>query len=87
MIEVLFNKEDKKALAYDNNTKIGECYYKEQGKYWNIVHTEVNTLYRGQGIAKKLVKEVIKNANKHNKVIKAECSYAKKIIQINKNNN
>lgn len=83
MIEIRFNKNLNKADAYDGNIKIGECEFLESEEYWNIIHTEVDSLYQGQGIAKKLVENVIENANKYNKKIYAECSYANKIIERN----
>jgi len=36
--------------------------------------------YQGQGIAKKLVENVIQNAKRLNKKIEATCSYAQKLI-------
>ena len=48
MIKIKFEKEINKAVAYDSNTKIGECAFIEEGKYWNIFHTEVSDLYKGQ---------------------------------------
>ena len=81
MIEIKFNKENNKSVAYDGNFKIGECDFIETEKYWNIVHTEVNDLYQGKGIAKKLVEKVIENSKKFDKVLMADCSYAKKVIE------
>ena len=81
MIEIRFNKESKQAIAYDSDIKIGECSYIENKNCWNIIHTEVSDLYRGQGIAKKLVEIIIENGKKYNKNIIAECSYAKKVIE------
>ncbi len=81
MIEIKFDEYNNKSVAYDNNIKIGECAFIEDGMYWNIVHTEVDSLYQGHGIARKLVEEVIENGKKHNKKIIADCSYAKKIIK------
>lgn len=81
MIEIKFDKERKKSIAYDVNTEIGECCYIESEKSWNIIHTEVSKLYQGQGIAKMLVKNVIENAKIANKNIIAECSYAQKVIE------
>ena len=80
MIKIKFEKEINKAVAYDSNTKMGECAFIEEGKYWNIFHTEVSDLYKGQGIAKRLVEEIIKNAKKYNKELVADCSYVKRII-------
>lgn len=87
MIEIKFDKNTNKSIAYDNNIKIGECCFLEIGEIWNIIHTQVNELYQGQGIAKKLVESVIENANKDNKNLIAECSYARKIIDIKNKQN
>lgn len=83
MIKIKF--ETNKSVAYDDDKKIGECDFINQNDTWNIVHTEVNNEYQGQGIAKKLVECVIENAKKCNKKIEADCSYAKKILERQKN--
>lgn len=80
MLEIKFEKEKNKSIAYDNNIKIGECVFAEEAEYWNIIHTEVNNLYQGQGIARKLVEKVMENAKKYGKKLIAECVYAKKIL-------
>lgn len=81
MLEIKFELKNNRAIAYDNNVEIGECAFVEMGGCWNIVHTEVSTLYQGQGIAKKLVEKVMENANIYNKVLSAECSYAKRVLE------
>ena len=81
MIEIIFEKEKYRAVAYDNAIQIGECDFLETEDYWNITHTEVNNKYQGQGIARKLVECIIDNAKKGNKKLIAECSYAKKILE------
>ena len=53
----------------------------ESRKGWNIVHTEVDGTYQGQGIARKLVECVIENAKKCNKKLVADCSYAKIVLE------
>ncbi len=81
MIKIVFNKEKNKSVAYDNNIQIGECDFEEiGGSTWNIVHTEVDNSYQGQGIARKLVEIIIENAKINKKTLTADCSYAKKII-------
>ena len=80
MVKIMFEKEKNRAVAYDNNTQIGECDFIETEEYWNIMHTGVDKSYRGQGIAKKLVEEVIENAKVYNKKLIADCSYARKLI-------
>ena len=81
MIEIKFDRDINKSIAYDNNTKIGECEFIELEECWNIIHTEVSDLYQGQGIARKLVENVIQNAKKYGKNIIADCSYARKVIE------
>jgi len=49
-----------------------------------IDHTFVDDSLRGQGIAAKLMLEVINYAKTHNKKIKASCSYAVKWFDKNK---
>ena len=86
MIKIIFDKTNKKSIAFDGELNVGECEFVEQKEYWNIVHTEVDFSYQGQGIARKLVNSVIENSKKYDKMIIADCSYAKRIIEKNKNN-
>jgi len=79
MIEIKFEQD--KAIAYDYDKKIGECNFIESENCWNIVHTEVDSSYQGQGIARKLVECIIENAKNNNKNIVADCSYAKRILE------
>ncbi|MCI9016450.1 MAG: N-acetyltransferase [Clostridia bacterium] len=82
MIDIKFIKKENRAVAYDNEVEMGECEFEELEDTWNITHTVVNSKYQGQGIAKKLVKCVIQNSQQYDKKIIAECSYAKKVLQI-----
>jgi len=79
MIEIKF--ENNMVVAYDEDKKIGECIFLDLGEQWNITHTQVDSSYQGQGIAKKLVDCVIENANISNIKVVADCSYAKKVIE------
>ncbi|MCI8273182.1 MAG: N-acetyltransferase [Clostridia bacterium] len=81
MIQIKFIKEEKRAVAYDNEIEIGECKFEEMEGIWNIIHTGVDKEYQGQKIAKTLVKCIIENAEKYDKKLIAECSYAKKILE------
>lgn len=81
MIEIVFKLDENKTIAYDSEKKVGECDFEEIDDIWNITHTEVDSDYQGQGIARKLVENVIENSQKYNKKITATCSYAKKIIE------
>ena len=81
MVKISFDKNSKKSVAVLDNDIIGFCEYIENGNYWNIIHTFVDSKYQGQGIARKLVECVIKEAIDNNKNLIADCSYAKKIIE------
>lgn len=83
MPEIIFDRNQNKSIAYYNNIKIGECDFTELENIWNITHTEVDNKYQGQGIARKLVECVVKNAKISNKKLIADCSYAKKVIENN----
>lgn len=83
MVKIMFDKDNNKSIAFDGDLKIGECNFIEENNVWNIIHTEVNDSYQGQGIARKLVVCVIENSKKYDKIIVADCSYAKIIIENN----
>ena len=84
MIEIVFKIKENRAVAYDNNKEIGECTFLENENTWNIVHTGVDGFYQGQGIARKLVNCITENAKKENKNLVADCSYAKIVLERNK---
>ena len=81
MVQILWNKKENQAVALDEEKVIGICEFTIEKDTWNIIHTEVNESFQGQGIAKELVLEVIKNAKKEEKKVIADCSYAKKILE------
>lgn len=82
MIKIEYKGKEHQSIAYDNDMKIGECVYEANANnVWNIIHTEVDSAYQGQGIAKKLVESIIENAKKENKKLIASCSYAKIVLE------
>ncbi len=83
MIDIRFEKENNRAIAIINNKIVGKCDFLIENNTWNIIHTEVESAYQGQGIAKDLVTCVIENAEKENFEVIADCSYANKIINYN----
>ena len=83
MINIIFEDSKNRSVAFDEETFVGECNFLVTEENINIIHTEVNNNYKGQGIARKLVECVLDNVKKYNKKIIADCSYAKKIIEEN----
>lgn len=76
MTEIRFEKDNRRAAAYDGSTLAGECDVVFQKSFWVITHTEVNPGYSGQGIAGELVACVMDAAKKAGVKVKPFCSYA-----------
>ena len=83
MINIIFEENKCRAVAFDEGYFLGECNFLVIEENINIIHTEVDNNYKGQGIARKLVECVLDNVKKYNKKVIADCSYAKKIIKEN----
>ena len=81
VVDIKFILTENKAVALDDDKVIGECDFEVLESTWNIIHTEVDTKYQGQGIARKLVECVIENAKVQDKKLIADCSYAYKILE------
>ena len=80
MIEIRYEKEQKRAAAYDGDRQIGECEYLAFGDVWNVVHTGVDPAYGGKGIAGDLVQCVVDAARAEQKKIIPTCSYVQKLF-------
>lgn len=78
MIEVRYEKERKRAAAYDGEKQVGECEYAVFGDVWNVYHTGVDPNYGGRGIAGDLVECVVDAARSEQKRIIPSCSYVRK---------
>ena len=79
-VDVSFDEEHNRSVAYAGSRQIGECDFDVTGNGWCIYHTEVDEEYGGKGIAKRLVYTILEQAGKKAVVVKATCSYAKKVI-------
>lgn len=75
MIEVVFEETEKRAAAYDGERCVGLCAYAEDGAVWTACHTEVDPVYGGQGIAARLVDELVRAARERGVKIVPTCSY------------
>lgn len=77
MVKIVYEAENKRAAAYDGDKNIGESTYSKSDKVWIIDHTFVEDGYGGQGIAGKLVYELVKQARENNIKIIPLCPFAK----------
>ncbi len=76
--------QDKIVYLDDNNSIVAEIDFPKTGvNEITITHTFVDSYLRGQGIAKKLVEEVISIARKEKYNIRATCSYAMRYFHDN----
>lgn len=76
--------QDKIVYLDDNNSIVAEIDFPKTGvNEITITHTFVDSSLRGQGIAKKLVEEVISIAQKEKYNIRATCSYAMRYFHDN----
>ena len=78
-----FIKEPNRIYIQDETGKvIAEITFEEIEKgIYNIDHTYVDKVLRGQGIASKLVAEAVKAIKEKGGKVEATCSYAKKWIE------
>ena len=80
-MNILFDPEKSRSAAYDDETCIGIAEVKESEGRWIITHTEVDSAYGGQGIARRLIEEIIAEARRTGKKIVPVCSYAEKMMR------
>lgn len=78
------NYDDRIIYVNDNDSIVAEIDFPKTGvNEITITHTFVDSSLRGQGIAKKLVEEVISIARKEKYNIRATCSYAMRYFHDN----
>ena len=80
VIKIVFDEPNNQSLAFVNEVNAGECQFDIKDDKWYIIHTGVRPEYGGRGIAKQLVKCIIKEARKRGKKIVPICSYAQKMM-------
>lgn len=61
-MQILFEREHSRSAAYDGTQCIGIAEYEDGRRL--IMHTEVAPSYEGQGIARRLIEEIIDEARR-----------------------
>ena len=79
-MQIIFEPEHFRSAAYDGETRVGVAEIEEARGYWVITHTEVDPAYEGQGIARRLIEEIVAEARRAGKKIVPLCSYADKMM-------
>ncbi len=72
--------KDEIILVNESGEQLGEITYRpnSDGSVWDVTHTGVSPKLRGQGIAGKLLDELVGLAEKENVKLKAVCPYVVK---------
>lgn len=76
-MEYKINKKEKQVQVFDKENKIGFIDIVEKENLIDAPRTEVDKEYGGQGIAGKLVDELVQYARDENKKIIPTCPYIK----------
>ena len=82
-MEVKLEEEGSKGRAFisDANGTAAEMTYSMAGSNLIIIdHTEVNDAYRGQGLGRKLLTQIVDMARGNDKKILPLCPYAKSVF-------
>lgn len=76
-------KVDKDSYYFEDNGKIAaKMVFSMAGKNLMIIdHTDVNPAYRGQGLGKKLLYEIVKEARQDDIKIIPLCPFAKSVFE------
>lgn len=83
-LQIKISKEGNKGKAYatvDGEVSLAEMTFSISGaNMWIVDHTEVDESLRGQGVGRKLLDLIVKNARKEEVKILPLCPYAKSVF-------
>ena len=80
-MQIRYEVEHGRSAAYDGENRVGIAEFEDADGRWVITHTEVDPAYGGQGIARRLIEEVIAAARRDGAKIVPLCSYAAKMMR------
>ena len=80
-MQIRYEVEQGRSAAYDKENRVGIAEFEDADGRWVITHTEVDPAYGGQGIARRLIEEIIAEARRTGKKIVPVCSYAEKMMR------
>ena len=80
-MNIVWEAEARRSAAYDGEKCVGVAEIEDEDGRRVITHTEVDPAYGGQGIARRLIEEVIAAARRDGAKIVPLCSYADKMMQ------
>ena len=81
MIKIVYEEQNLRTASYDGDKLAGQCTYVVRDGFWDLEHTIVDLAYGGQGLAGKLVQELVSKARERGTKIIPTCSYALKAFE------
>lgn len=83
MMQIQHDEHGRKGAFYidEDGEWIAELTYVKDEGTMTIDHTEVDEKLRGEGIGEDMVKAAVEYARKEGLKIKADCPYARKVIE------
>ena len=80
-MNIVWEAGTRRSAAYDGEKCVGFAEIEDEDGRRVITHTEVDPAYGGQGIARRLIEEVIAAARRDGAKIVPLCSYAAKMMR------
>lgn len=78
MINIVFELNNLRSAAYDEDKLVGMAEFSASGNVWTIYHTETDQNYGGRGIGKGLIRCLVEQARKAKVKVIPQCSFAEK---------
>ncbi len=77
----MFRLENNKIILYDGDQVMGYVFFSTNVNIVNILQVYVNPLYRGRGVANRLMKYTYRYFEKRDREFNMMCTYAKKWLE------
>jgi len=79
-IEVRHNTKARRYEIWRQGEKVGYVDYRERGEKTLFTHTEVDTKFRGEGLAEKLVTGALDDIRRRGRTVESRCPYVSKFL-------
>lgn len=77
MVDIEYREDEKRVVALDGDEVVGFASYSDSGSFWIADSTVVNDSHQGQGIAGRLVDQMVLVARDKGVKILPLCPYVK----------
>lgn len=77
MVDILYKEDEHRVVAMEGDEEVGFATYSDSGSFWIADSTVVNDSHQGQGIAGRLVDQLVLMARERGMKIIPLCPYVK----------